>query len=745
MRAYLVAFTFVAIILLQSWLVVAQTEALQVQFDADPRFENVNEAININNATSDQTVIGEWRADLGDDMPNGTFYGSLLSPAKFKNNAIGSWYPDDDYFDTGRFTYVTISAHFNLTSQQIMAGASEWWMRTPFDPVSVEASGGLYVAIFNGYTNTSTVTLDDGYNNQGSGRTYENIGARPTIGGIVPHSYIPLITRGWEYWSEVGGTSFSDWPNQDMIRNVNGRLYIRMDAIIEPAVDYIITFAFRMVPDVPLYTYWSTSEQPTGNTSAVAFYEVEIAGVNDDDDEGNVTLLDRVEMLLGLDLDYSFIFVEGVGYGGLFGKQIEVRRGSTLVTYPFLNTSRDHDDYPSFCLPFISNATVGIHPQIHQGSGASPGDSKHKWYFNAAGGEGPWYTYYFNPTTYKEETLTARADKGNSSVEVADTTWAYVGLIVYVDDDNSPAHSTYVTSIDGDDIYLADPLPYKYSLSENAIVYCWLDTYYDYQDFMLYSSNRTVDYATFNDDDRWNVATYWTFNDTANITLLCYKSDRPDVDWDELDPDQWNSSLSPWGRPSFGDNWYQEDSRGYVAWMSYEVWVSARTTDGQWAQVDESSDGKITYNYHFPQRIELSAAKWYVQNGTTETEWTSEGYWEQAMEHWSEGHYLRALWYGFRAIVQTLWDGGTMVAGRIYDGLRDAWDTIKEWAEVVYSKIVEFVGWIWDVIQQAIDTIAGWWNAFKYMVAPMVMILFIGLTSKVAAWLFMGEKKGVKA
>ena len=736
-RAYIVAFAFIALVIMQSWTVVAETEAVKVEFKADPMFENINVPINIDNATIEDTVIGEWQRDLGDDMPNGTYFGSLLPPALFKNNAVASWWTDDPWAEHGQFTFVTISAHFNLTAQQIMAGASEWWVRAPFDPVSIEATAGMVLAIFPDQTNTSAVTLYDGWNNGGTGRLYENTAPRPTIDGLVPDVYVPVWPLGDFEWLDAVGLSFTEFDNHDMFRMENNHLYIRVDAVIMPSRDYIITFAFRLPPDESLYTYWSTAENPTGGTSIVSFYEMEIA------DNGNVTRLDKSIMNFSMDLDISFLFVEGVGYGGLFGKKVEVRQGTTLVVYPFLNTSRSGDQYPSFCLPFITDEPLGIHPQIHQGSGSSPGDALHTWHFNAAGGEGSWYTYWFNPSALITTDLAEKAEKGNMSVVVDDPTGLYVGMYIVVTDDDSPNQADIIQAIDGDEIFLSQPLSWPMELSENADLTGYADVYYDYNDFMLFSSNRTLDWATFDDDDRWNVAVYFTFNNTANITLLCSKQDRPAVNWSELN-NRWNSSLTPWGRPSIGDPWYAPESRHASAWMAYDVWVSARGTDGQWAQVATDSDGMVSYNYHFPNRIELSSGTWYLYNESNEKVLLWQELWELAQENYAAGHFLTALKYGFMTLVAYLIEGGLAVYGYIKDGLNAAMKVVQQWGSLIVTRLVEFAGWIYNVVQNAIDTIAGWWSAFKYLIAPMVMILFIGITSKLASWLFMGREMGVK-
>jgi len=160
--------------------------------------------------------------------------------------------------------------------------------------------------------------------------------------------------------------------------------------------------------------------------------------------------------------------------------------------------------------------------------------------------------------------------------------------------------------------------------------------------------------------------------------------------------------------------------------------------------VDTDSDGMVSYNYHFPNRIELSSGTWYLYNESNQQVLLWQELWELAQENYAAGHFLTALKYGFMTLVAYLIEGGLAVYGYIKDGLTSAMKVVQQWGSLIVTRLVEFAGWIYNVVQNAIDTIAGWWSAFKYLVAPMVMILFIGITSKVASWLFMGREMGVK-
>jgi len=156
--------------------------------------------------------------------------------------------------------------------------------------------------------------------------------------------------------------------------------------------------------------------------------------------------IDSEKIELPIDMDWSFIFVEGVGMGGLFGKKVMIEKDHALVIYPFFNTSRSGNQYMSFNLPFISNETAYVQPSVWQGSGGFPGCGWHVWRFAL-----PDLNYYFDPV--------------------------------------QPANAS-------------------------------LKQVYNYTDFILFSTNETLHWSYFLDDDRWNVRVEFYFNATITEPVM---------------------------------------------------------------------------------------------------------------------------------------------------------------------------------------------------------------------------------
>lgn len=689
-------------------IVKADVEALEMEFESDPFFEDYNDPVNIDNMTDADTVLGEWERDLGEETPNGTFYGSLLPPSMFEHNINTAWVKNNTVsnFD-GRYTFILVSAHFNLSEQKIMSGASEWWLRVPVHPDSIEAYYGLTLSIFKDVDNASKVHL---FGNYTSDLSHQGQKPRATYNGYAPDV---VAEFGTSSSALKAGLPLTEWRLQNDMKVANGRLYIQVSAVLEPSVDYVLSLGFRLPREGSLSTYWSTSESPAGKWTAIDIAEMFMnpaVGTS-----AYIEKLDSYLMEIPMDLDWSFIFVEGVGMGGLFGKKLSIPENHTLALYPFFNTSMSGSQYMSFMLPFISNQSVNVTPQVYNADSTDP--------WNFTGGDS-----WFSPEIEYATGLAENATAGSKTVIVNSTEHLWEGMYCrIIDDDNSEVN--FITKMEGNTITLYYALYFdKDAESKNARLWCMIPMGWEYTDFILFSTNDTVDWATFTSNDRWNVELEFFFNTPITLTLLCYyEEDRPRYLWSEIGLN--NTSRSPYYHPfTFGR---AGDIEGTYR-LHYNVWCSARGTDGQWVMRNGTSSGDWTYTHYFPKRIHLSAAQWEFTNETDSKTFNS--YWDIAQYYWDKGigYYRYALWYGMKGTMLELWNGAAKFGGYITDGLSDIWQEFKRFGSWIYTRLVEFVGQIWNFINDAIDTIAGFWNSFQYLIAPLLAMAIIAGGGKMA-------------
>jgi len=329
----------------------ATEKIIEVELRPDQAFSDVTirQELGEERDREPTTTISLWRDDLGQDFPNGTFYGTLLAGSAFEHRFRPYWLPKDDLARTGRFSYVMLSAHFNWSSQIIMSGCSEWWLKVPVLASSIEWSYGLYIAVFKDVTDLGSVQFDNRsfYNNK--------IYVRPSSGGLVPDDLVSYYAPN--YTDHIGDPLTEGSGDLNV---VGENVYVKVHSILRPERDYVISIYFRLPMEGKLKTLWSGSEIPAGGSTRICFGDYQIV---DNFSPGNRTYFQNLTgqdiIDLELDLDWSFLFTEGVGEGNLFGLKVPIHNGTIITLYPVLNTTvEDSEDgliHPSFMLPWISD------------------------------------------------------------------------------------------------------------------------------------------------------------------------------------------------------------------------------------------------------------------------------------------------------------------------------------------------------------------------------------------------------
>jgi len=717
------AFLLVLMIYLGGCAVIVKadsTEAIEFAIESDPFLIDVNDPVNIANMTHNDTMLAEWEGAFGGEI-NGTYYGSILPSSQFQHNLAPLWKENSTGGWEGKYTFMMLASHFNLSSQKLMSGSSEWWVRVPVHPASIECTFGLTLSIFTELTNATEVQLDTNYTVTSpwsfpvSGKIYTFRPRVETTTGYAPDVIIPYDTLA--YANASAGEPLTDYLPTDDMRAFGGHLYVRVAGVLLPDTDYVLALTFRLPRDGTLMTYWCTAEEADDGVSVVEFRDVRlnefvgsskyIQGLG-----GNVTEIGAIS------LDWSFVFQEGCGRGGLFGRRLSLETNDVLVLYPFFNTSRSGDQYMSFMWPFISEDVANVTPQIY----AANGD----WKF--ANGdidfipELPYITY-----------LTSDADEGTYNLNVTSNAHLRVGQHLTVEDDTAGSDSTFISEINDTTITVTNAMNRSYEVAENARISYTDWTKWEYYDWVLFSSNSTVNFTAFDDDDRWDVEVWFQFHEPIDLTALCYHEQRETVKWDEMDYD--NSSVNPYRRPMVVD--MDTDLASPI--MAHQVYCSARGTDGQWAHKTMTPSGKYAYTHYHPNIIALNPGEWEVvtENGTN-TE-TNKNHFDLFVEYWNSGEYLKALYHGFLSIFERIWDGGGAIVGFITDGLHDIWEGMKKLGSWIVTHAVEAFGWIYDVLVEAWDTLAGFWETAQYIVAPLLAVALIAGTGRLSVKMLQGR------
>lgn len=368
----------------------ATADYTEVELRPDPSFEDVTNRQDVSDDGREEvlTTIDVWMRDLEDTSPNGTYYGTLIQGSAFSHDYYEPyWLPKDQYMRTGRYSYAMMAAHFNFSAQVIMSGASEWWMKVPVLASSIEWSAGLFVGVWKDASDLDQVGFDER-------PYYTNVPhVRPAYNGYAPDDIIgyygPEPTSHYgEELSEGGGDMYVE----------NGHVYVRAHTVLLPEVDYVIAFYFRFPEDGTLKTLWTTAESPAGRETRLCFADYKVTDNWDDNHTYHHNLTGQELVDVDLDLDWSFIFTEGMGQG-LFGVQVPIHNGTIIALHPFFNTTtaagKDGDIHMSFMLPWVSddtfNLTFGVTNMRDEG--VIGGFEFTHWQFEPSGGDPASFTF----------------------------------------------------------------------------------------------------------------------------------------------------------------------------------------------------------------------------------------------------------------------------------------------------------------------------------------------------------------
>ena len=333
----------------------ATEEYTQVELRPDPTFADVTTRQDVGEDGREEvkTTIDVWMEDLGAESPNGTYYGTLIQGSAFSHDYYEPyWLPQDAFTRTGRYSYAMVAANFNFPANVIMSGCTEWWMKVPVLASSIEWSQGLTVGIWKDASDLDLVGFDTRpyYTNQPH--------VRPAYDGMAPDDLVGYYPPDpYDHRGDPLGEGTGD------LHVENGHVYIKVHSVLLPEVEYVIAAYFRFPELGQLKTLWTTAESPAGRDTRLCFADYKVVDNWYENHTYYYNLTGQELVDVDLDLDWSFIFTEGLG-AGLFGLKVPVHNGTIISLYPFFNTTTDPAAdgliHPSFMLPWVSDDTFNM-------------------------------------------------------------------------------------------------------------------------------------------------------------------------------------------------------------------------------------------------------------------------------------------------------------------------------------------------------------------------------------------------
>jgi len=320
------------------------TNLVENEFTAEfsPLVGNPDEAGNLfdeTNRSEIRTGYNTWEEDWGEgEVPKGIYVGTAFAPSVL----------DTGFQRVYQRCFLELGFTANFSAKEIMNGVSSFWVKIP-----VVYDAELF-----------SRTLGAGIN------TLQDI--QSFIGGLLVHSPQTIV--------------------------VGSSIYVNFHYIVEPEKDYVFMFRLPLihwdVSEIPYEGYYNpeiapriliTDEKVCKNDSSYyGFLSTDTSGGGFYASYSTFDGVSLIDLPSSISLGFSFVFTNGVGLGGLFGRSYPVLPyNCTIFPSPPLflaNTTKfsittilSHDNtnaYPSIVIPFYSinsvylvSAEIIIHDQ----------------------------------------------------------------------------------------------------------------------------------------------------------------------------------------------------------------------------------------------------------------------------------------------------------------------------------------------------------------------------------------------
>lgn len=289
--------------------VKGESDQIEIDFIPDPSIP-VNETYNIGDPGNMSSMFDTMKTDIENmgHEANGTYIGSMFPPSKVELH----WHPNKNrYTAYPNCPNITLETTINFSHQQIISGASEFWLHVPISLYSI----ALNPTILNYYVDI------------------------PMIGQLIDVESGEIVNT----YSLLD--SYTN-PTVDPINipiTINDHIYYKFHCTILPDREYKIRIKCYNVTE-NIFLYVTNEDICGGDQSTNITYE-------------NIGYSENESY--SLDLAWSFILTQGIGKDNRFGQKIQVFEQSYIQFYPYFKPTGT-DQYVSFMIPFYSDDPIEI-------------------------------------------------------------------------------------------------------------------------------------------------------------------------------------------------------------------------------------------------------------------------------------------------------------------------------------------------------------------------------------------------
>lgn len=717
------------------------------------------------NPIENQWIVDYYHGALPVPPINPTFYASDFDNATL--SFIVRENIEKDIEVAEKRSILTISTQMRFSNRMIMNGASEFWVKIPIKPDCISWEMNPTLAFY-----------DVGQSNA----TYSDLNMKGTYGIFYDFNKYRLefnTTTGEPYQVLNDGNQIITGAGSvnELMAEYNGNepeilqlikkddvvgdsLYKQVRASIIPNRNYIVSFSCILERKPLVYL---TEEDITSNGRLSNFkytdMDFQLASTIDGnafDDWGGAILQSngypkretkRVvtsqyytgnsyineSINLECDMAWSFVFKNGMGAYGMFGKEMHFEPDDALVFYKEL-PEVTKDTFISVMLPFISEndilvnisaELVPIGKNIHPVSVVDLDTRDYYWNL-------------FEGRLVNDATIYNLNVQRSSPFDLGNTTDKYVKTNYWTADTNRRFTD-----------YILFTIPYKadYRTMLNAP-----ETIIKIQIVFMEEADLTLMFSTLDKSDMYETvkvpiakSTYYEgivnngygrpqYNVRYNLAYV-YRDTNIEAHYVQAYPDNNIADYSIYPKPNFEfDGWIDyrrkpekiDDCEVY----HYELFSSVQFTDGIWSQYVTTPSGLQFATHYYERRIAVGIVDLWVD--TTAEEWRESRFWwygeewQQAQESLEEGDILGALYHMMALAISDIWNGLASFVGTIVGVFGKIWDGLVSLGSFIWNSLSSFVGGIFSFVGNIVDGITILVQVGLYILAIFIFMYIVG-------------------
>jgi len=730
--------------------------------------ETVNN--NIADPSNVSTEISKWEEDIGKENTKGSYMGPLFESSIFEvdyepyrstdtYSTVYTYYDDINqsfpynYLNYGNaileqreidssFTYydrlsvLTVTSIMQFPNRVIMSGATEFWLKVPVVPSCIDfVVTKPSISIFK--TDEDNTTIQNSLQNN-------ELVCKPLFDVIydpAPYKF-ELYPNGSAYDVEQPiGSIREDLNSGRLLQStykgnypyilqpitsdsvINDRIYLKIFGVIEPNTNYLFVFN-GVLKDKPKLLV--TEEDVCSNGRYCSIDTTDVPFIISSDTHYDFSAKDYIHEVkevvadtsqepytsahldMPIDLSFSTIFLQGRGFGGMFGHKLHFEKDEGFIFYNTFDTPNT-DKYISVMIPFICDKQVEVNITVFlltPNVKFEPQALVPWWSMNTTVYKNPNFWQAPKNMSYTDYILFTTPRKIQALPSLYGPEITVKVLVTFTEPvDITLMFSTLSASEITDTVYDISPSLRDYEIRPDLLT-SWHSPIFQRKNlFYVYRNIQNmgvIEFTTPHKDDFKNGVVFGGFN-WLYRTYEVRKTPR-----------------------------ILTDAEIY----HYSLFRSVQLTDGIWHELAKTSSGEQYATHFFERRVSVGLIELWIDTSNNESHEQKAWYddtlqeWGMALESLEALDIVGAVYHAVSGAISLIWNGLKTLVGAILGVFHKVYDALVGIGKFLVSVITSFVGTVISIMGDIADGLVDIIEVSLYIIAVIIFMWLIGEAGK---------------